>query len=85
MRQSNMRKVIIKIPDDYCNDCQFYSTWNPDPEECTGFGGFRRYRCGLLNFKLREDYSKLHQHKRDVFDTNEYKVPVPDQCKKKYK
>lgn len=78
------RKALIVLPDKYCNTCQFYKSWNPDPELCTGFGGFRRYHCELFNARLQIDMNLVHKQPRDVFDTKEYKALVSDQCKRKY-
>jgi hypothetical protein len=78
-----MRKISIDIPSDYCNDCIFYSTRMPDPEECTGFGGFRRYWCILFKVELNPN-SIVHKKRRHMWEDDEKKVIICDQCKNKY-
>jgi len=80
-----MRKISLSIPSDYCNTCVFFRTGMPDPESCTGFGGFRRYFCNLFNTSLSPDYNLIHRKRKDSFESDEHKAHICDKCRNKYK
>lgn len=79
------RLVTINIPSDYCNSCQFFKTWMPDPESCTGFGGFRKYHCELFKKRLSPNHNITHRKRYDSFESDEKKAFILDECKNKYK
>jgi len=80
------RQIITttNLPSVYCNTCDFFQTWVPSPESCTGFGAFRKYQCDYLNIDLKPDWKKIHKKAKDMFDSDEHKVEITKECLKKF-
>lgn len=76
-----MRKFLITVPDDYCNECIFYSSGVPSPDTGASMG-FRHYYCALFKQELQCDFKKIHKKGNDTFwDPTEHKAIICKECR----